>query len=243
MGVLVKNKIKYTGGWYKAPVIYSEDEREVGVWVDGKPLYQKTIVYDTPFNIANDTWYTSTESYSDIKLITNAWVINSAGAIYNGIIVVIENSKLVIGNQTKNQPINNLKYVILQYTKTTDEPGSGIYVPSGEKAHHYSTNEQIIGTWIDGNTLYEKTIVAPNFSTTISEWGWYGGQIDISSIILNISQSFPILEKSYITLGDTTTRQPCYIDCQVPSSPVVYFPGSSRSGTLTLTIQYTKTSS
>ena len=24
------------------PVIYSEDEREIGVWVDGKPLYEKT---------------------------------------------------------------------------------------------------------------------------------------------------------------------------------------------------------
>ena len=25
--------------------------------------------------------------------------------------------------------------------------------------HHYSTEEQVIGTWIDGSTLYEKTIV------------------------------------------------------------------------------------
>lgn len=30
--------------------------------------------------------------------------------------------------------------------------------PSSE--HHYSTTEQIIGTWIDGSTLYEKTVSA-----------------------------------------------------------------------------------
>ena len=31
--------------------------------------------------------------------------------------------------------------------------------PSGNmEGHHYSTNEQIVGTWIDGKPLYEKTI-------------------------------------------------------------------------------------
>ena len=139
------------------PVIYSTREREIGVWTDGKPIYQKTIVYDTPFNITNDAWYTSSESYPDIELIANAWVINSAGAIYNGIIVVIENEKLVIGNQTKTQPINNLKYVILQYTKSTDQPGSGTWSPQGIPAIHCSTEEQAVGTWINGKTIYEKT--------------------------------------------------------------------------------------
>ena len=36
----------------------------------------------------------------------------------------------------------------------------------GSTTHHYSTDEQIVGTWIDGNTLYEKTIsfTTPNDS-------------------------------------------------------------------------------
>lgn len=36
-------------------------------------------------------------------------------------------------------------------------PSAGLYswLPSGEKAEHYSENEQVIGTWIDGSTLYE----------------------------------------------------------------------------------------
>lgn len=32
-----------------------------------------------------------------------------------------------------------------------------------KEQHNYSTNEQIVGTWIDGKPLYEKTIVIPEF--------------------------------------------------------------------------------
>lgn len=41
---------------------------------------------------------------------------------------------------------------------------------SGNNSHNYSTNEQIVGTWIDGSTIYEKTIHVPqlpNGSATI----------------------------------------------------------------------------
>lgn len=48
-------------------------------------------------------------------------------------------------------------YVTIQYTKTTDLPGSGHYTTTGEKTHHYSTTEQVIGTWVDGSTIYEKS--------------------------------------------------------------------------------------
>ena len=100
-------------------VHYSTDEQVVGTWIDDSTVYERVIEYATPFTIANDTWYTSTESYTGISKIVNAWIINVDGAIYNGIIVLIQNDKLVIGNQTKTQPINNIKYVILRYTKST----------------------------------------------------------------------------------------------------------------------------
>lgn len=29
---------------------------------------------------------------------------------------------------------------------------------SGSNAHNYSTSEQIVGTWVDGSTVYERTI-------------------------------------------------------------------------------------
>ena len=43
-------------------------------------------------------------------------------------------------------------YVTLQYTKTTDVAGSGDYTTLGIPTVHYSTNEQVIGTWL-GETL------------------------------------------------------------------------------------------
>ena len=120
-------EVEYISGNYQALVdliqssshVYSTAEQVVGKWIDGSTVYERVIEYATPFTIANDTWYTSTESYTGISKIVNAWIINADGAIYNGIIVLIQNDKLVIGNQTKTQPINNLKYVILRYTKTT----------------------------------------------------------------------------------------------------------------------------
>lgn len=34
--------------------------------------------------------------------------------------------------------------------------------------HHYSTDEQVVGTWIDGKTLYEKTFKFDNVSIDTS---------------------------------------------------------------------------
>lgn len=36
---------------------------------------------------------------------------------------------------------------------------------SGGSGHNYSTTEQVIGTWIDGKPLYEKTVDMGSFST------------------------------------------------------------------------------
>lgn len=36
--------------------------------------------------------------------------------------------------------------------------------------HHYSTNEQVIGTWIDGETLYERTFNELSTNTNGDNW-------------------------------------------------------------------------
>ena len=58
----------------------------------------------------------------------------------------------------QSNTVRQVNYFIVQYTKTTDAPGSGKYVPSGAPAIHYTTDEQIIGTWIDGKPIYQKTV-------------------------------------------------------------------------------------
>ena len=109
--------------------------------------------------------------------------------------------------------------------------------------HTYSTDEQIVGTWIDGSALYEKTINVPNFSASNLESRLgtvYYGDLDISQYVTNTANVFPIMEKSFITLSDTTVRKPLYLDWQSGVMMSVYFPFVSRTGTLTLTLQYTK---
>lgn len=153
------------------PLIYSDEEREVGVWRDGKPLYQKTIYYQggtngqigIPHGIAN----IEKVVYANGRSRDNY----SSSVSYEMPIPRIATDNYNIGVSSIDSTYVNFAvpsafgsrivdvYITLQYTKTTDVAGSGIWNGQGGYAHHYSTSEKVIGTWIDGKPLYEKTIV------------------------------------------------------------------------------------
>lgn len=175
------------------PTIYSESEREIGVWTDGKPLYQKTYIVN---NISADTEIDL--NIPNIEKVINQWgtwdrtdginngpwaydlnAVNETSFANNFIVlcrVRIGPNKLYIGypSTAAYGTIPEIRCTI-QYTKSTDSPGSGQWTPQGVPAHHYSTEEQIVGTWVDGSTVYEKTIF---ISGTVA--GTY--QISISGI-------------------------------------------------------------
>ena len=157
------------------PVIYSEEERCIGVWKDGKPLYQKTI----PFNCTSSTVTEYVmDSNVDIKGYDarGSWAVRSnhniislncciAGdSTYSAFISFGsdngDNNVIDIRHQKKD--ITNVVVTVI-YTKTTDAAGSGTWTPQGVPAVHYSTDEQVIGTWYNGSTLYQKTF----YSTTV----------------------------------------------------------------------------
>ena len=76
MPKLVLNGIEYSGNMtiqYNNPAIYSTDEREIGVWANGKPLYRK--VYRTSSqarNIPTNIIYNlPIESCTNIYLLAN----------------------------------------------------------------------------------------------------------------------------------------------------------------------------
>ena len=167
MGVIFKNNVMYGAGDIEiSPVCYSEEEREVGCWVDGKPLYQKTVFpsiseinansfSDSDFADAEmimiiDGYYTLTNNY--LKVALNQYETPQywcrAGVRNDNSIYMYVNGYTVTGSAS----------ITVQYTKTTDTPGSGIWTPSGVPAVHYSENEQVVGTWVDGSTIYEKTV-------------------------------------------------------------------------------------
>ena len=152
-----------------APIVYSTEEREVGVWTDGKPLYQKTFVgtigsrtYFIP-NTTNIETLVAVSGYST----SEGWDYNlpyDDGTDRISIARDTDGVRLYTSQYFVNKPF----VVNLQYTKTTDTAGSGSYAALGVPSHHYSTNEHVVGTWIDGSTLYEKSFIgtsAANFST------------------------------------------------------------------------------
>ena len=157
-----------------APIIYSTDEREIGVWTNGKPLYQKTFSIS---NITVDSWQSITHSISNLSEVVKFggdFQRNSDGNIFSvpyieagSVYIAVQVSSTLIYYRVNGITTGKIN-ITIQYTKTTDAPGSGKWAPSGVPAVHYSTSEQVVGTWADGSTLYEKTVYF-NDSDLISE--------------------------------------------------------------------------
>ena len=155
------------------PLIYSKEEREVGVWYDGRPLYMKTIeatATQVAAGVYTDTDFTNLGSgfivagYYDcvnVKVGLNQYENTSTYTRtgFRGPNHATYPNSLYLINSGYN---NNGAVVTVCYTKTTDTPGSGTWTTQGALAHHYSTDEHIIGTWIDGKPIYERTIHTSN---------------------------------------------------------------------------------
>lgn len=148
------------------PLIYSDEEREVGVWRDGKPLYQKS-KYIASF--PSNSWNTISMNISGLdKCVDYRCIVHLSNGAYED----VNYSRADGANSTfyaailsngdfwfrSYESLTADGWFTILYTKTTDTAGSGIWTTQGGYAHHYSTTEQVIGTWIDGKPLYEKTI-------------------------------------------------------------------------------------
>lgn len=160
------------------PTIYSDEERQVGVWRDNKPLYQKTAYIPSvsiPSNSA--TTINISDYFSNVEnAIKYECCDTTRGDIYPNIMansnlspynigVTIEQSSDHIIFTRGNGGSATLDFrLTLWYTKTTDTAGSGNWNADGTPTHHYSTNEQVVGTWLDGSTLYEKSFELTNLT-------------------------------------------------------------------------------
>ena len=119
--------------------------------------------------------------------------------------------------------------ITVLYTKDDEVPGCGNWTTSGVPAVHYSYDEQVIGTWIDGKTIYQKAfnisqIIIRPAGTVISD-------ISIANIDTLIS--------GIGTLALTTPKQ---------SSPLSVYPANNQLNASsniailvdTIILQYTK---
>lgn len=128
--------------------MYSADEKMIGQWIDGKPLYQK--VLNVSISIQAQTWYeASSIDTSGIETFVKCiGFLTSNNHVFN-----IDDCQCVDNHMWfYNSCQATLDKLLIQYTKTADSP-----ISIGNDTD-YSTDEKIIGTWIDGKPLCQKTI-------------------------------------------------------------------------------------
>lgn len=138
---------------------YSTDEKVIGRWVDNKPLYKKTYFYQGTL-ATNSEIVIADVSGLNIERFVRGYGTSKEpnwGSIalpeleYR--ISVRENNKLYVSVGSSSMQ-NAYTYISIEYTKTTDSAVTTVEV----KPTHYSTDEQVVGTWIDGKPIYQKTI-------------------------------------------------------------------------------------
>lgn len=152
--------------------IYSTDEQVIGCWVDGRPIYKKTIIKAIDASTgANGTSLVLnlTNEIPDVGSVITEKVMakasNSSNAhnspVYNGTFTEIKfkHDRMAANNEVKFTFTNYWSvsvevYLIVAYTKTTDATNSFNIA----KENNYNTAEKVIGKWIDGKPVYQKTI-------------------------------------------------------------------------------------
>ena len=193
--------------WY-LPVteyqVYSEQEQVVGIWM-GKPLYRKTFNAVLPPSIPINNWINVSGvviDNADNVFVSSSFVIDeenysiplSYGAYLLNRVTSDGQYQIFTPNSNgatwaHNRPI----IVTIQYTKTTDALTTK-KVPF-EPLIEYSTDEKMIGYWVDGKPIYRKVInLMPSVSLAKNGWSIIAGGFDSSYDLIDCKL---ILSKIY----------------------------------------------
>lgn len=131
----IGSEVDYTGtdipaGWEEVsdPSVYSTDEKVVGTWINGKPLYRKTI-YKTSLSSGNNTYSIGDGTMRVVKL-EGIMYQSSNGVVYmlpdvnsshnvQTEIYITENYTLHINTRRDVSAVNYIA-ISVYYYKTTD---------------------------------------------------------------------------------------------------------------------------
>lgn len=228
------------------PVIYSEDEREIGVWIDGKPLYQKTFLLSSSATLNKNSWTSVNVVIQNAENCLKCEIFldqgdksqwSAFGKFVNDTLQIFTTVDL------------SIEKVTIQYTKTTDTAGSGTWTPQGIPAVHYSTDEQVIGTWIDGSTIYQKTYVAITDTQYLSQNAYLIGAIPNGlEKVIDFEGSLRTSDGTgYSSLNGIGDIVQWNFGIHISNTNLLLFGGSSfsnlpQNATCIVTLKYTKTS-
>ena len=258
-------------GGYQAygfsPIIYSEEERVVGVGKNNKPLYQKTIMSELipadavssdiltnidECHVVDIKTYNSDNTIAFIPLSISMYNYQGIGTNYGYVYYDVTNHSVKFVNQSRKNSI----YIeaTIQYTKTTDVAGSGSYNTLGAPMTHIDGSEQVVGT-LFGETLYQKS-----YQTTITiastARAWYtlvtSSQlrvINADKVLIDATHSFIKLNDSIINLNYSSIVNAaggtagCSYSSPEDEVQVCLYGFTAGTYPITITIQYTKSTS
>ncbi len=103
---------------------YSTTEKQVGTWLDGKPVYQIAIANGSFSLNSSASWSNLPSAYSipDLKQVTDAMVLRTSDGSYTRDFALRpeSNGRLQYYITTGSITLTNADVLIVQYTKTTD---------------------------------------------------------------------------------------------------------------------------
>ena len=229
------------------PIIYSDNERMVGIWRDNKPLYQRTFTI-TLSNTADWTLVDDSVSYDKLVLAVGSFYevggvddqVGQASTRSSLPRICVKTDHKLYYYASDLSAGRTFKYdVTVQYTKTTDVAGSGNWNTDGIPMVHYSTTEQVIGTYL-GKPLYQKTI-SFNFTADQSNGTfWWCGNVDYTGLLPNDIERGWFVNGYYDTSG--VHRNIMAGEIEINDHSILLFTNYSRTNVPAVaTFQYTKT--
>ena len=122
----------------------------------GKPLYQRTWTSSTRESISNASWgqQFSIPKAGMEQLVQCICSDNQYGQAWKVLANLDSSATYVSFMACRDNSDFSATDVTLQYTKTTDSTSPVEYASPND----YSTSEKIVGTWVDGKPIYQKTI-------------------------------------------------------------------------------------
>lgn len=114
-----------------------------------------------------------------------------------------------------------------------------IKIGGGGSGMNYSTEEQVVGTWIDGKPLYQKTVDQTIGSD--ADYTVFANGIDHAHLVNSCFEysSGRWMSFDYISLSGASNNRTCYVDVQ--NGALNLHNQSNSSIHWIATIQYTKT--
>lgn len=218
----------FGGRIFSSDLDYSTEEQLTGKrWIDGKPIYQKTIVEDCEYTgTYNKIRYfyktlisnvdSLIDSYGKIKFDNNNGIKtcsfpigegnwNGAPSMSGYTLMDPETTdvKFYLVINIDNYTFTSFKLIAtILYTKISDTELSPVSLPKIKSIHNYSINEQVVGTWIDGKPIYERVICGTMNGSPVDWTDFYDcSNFDIDKII-DIKGYFDYAKERQIYLND-----------------------------------------